>query len=99
MLTIKNVVPSGEAWKFQKAVDTIGAPALAFDLEDLHNMVLGHEEELLKHGINWVIAPAARFRIASGDECVVYAYLESRELFLAWVEDGWLDNGWFGSSK
>ena len=99
MLAIKNVVPSGEVWKFQKAVDTIGAPALAFDLEDLRNMVLGHEDELLKRGINWVVAPAARFRDGSGNECVVYANLENRGLGLSWVEGDWDDDDWFGSSK
>lgn len=99
MLTIKNVVPSGEVWKFQKAVDTIGATALAFDLEDLRNLVLGHEEELLKRGIRWVIAPAARFRNDNGYECVAYANLEDRKLYLYWVEFDWDAYDWFGSSK
>jgi hypothetical protein len=98
-LTIKNVVPSGEVWKFQKAVDTIGVPALAFDLEDLRNLVLGHEEELLKRGIRWVVAPAARFRNDDGYECVAYAVLGVRELDLVWVERVWGDSAWFGSSK
>lgn len=99
MLTIKNVVPSGETWKFQKVMDTIGAPALAFDLEDLRNLVLGHEEELLKRCINWVVAPAARFRSDDGDGCVVFAALENRKLSLSWVEDDCHVIDWFGSSK
>jgi hypothetical protein len=98
-LKIASVVPESEAWKFQKVVDAIGTPALAFDLEDLRNLVLGHEDELLKRGIRWIIAPAARFRGDSGNECVVYASLESRLLHLDWVERDWDSLDWFGSSK
>jgi hypothetical protein len=98
-LKIASVVPESEAWKFQKVVDAIGTPALAFDLEDLRNLVLGHEDELLKRGIRWIVAPVARFRSDGGSECVVYASLGSRKLRLFWVERDWSSLVWFGSSK
>jgi len=99
MLSIKNVVPPGSVWTVQKAVEAIGAPALGFDLEDLYKLVLEHREELLRLGVSWVVAPAARFRDGNGDECVVYAYLENRELYLPWVGYVWNSYDWFGSSK
>lgn len=99
MLTIKNVVPSGTTWKLQKAVDTIGETAMAYDLEDLRNMVLDNRDELLKRGVRYVVAPAARFAGDGGGECVVCAGLGGRGLDLRWVEDDWSDNDFFGSSK
>jgi hypothetical protein len=98
--TIKrDVVPSSESWKLQKVTDAIGAPALAFDLEDLRNLVLGREDELLNRGIRWVVAPAARFRHDDDDECVVYANLKNRKLGLNWVGRAWGGEVWFGSCK
>lgn len=44
-------------------------------------------------------AVAARFRNDNGNECVVYANLENRKLYLNWVENDWNSNDWFGSSK
>lgn len=98
-LTIKSVVPEGQAWKFSKAVKAVGNTALAFDLEDLTDLVLPHRDELLKLGVKYVIAPAARFRGVNGNECVVYASLEYRKLYLYWVGDDWYSVDWFGSSK
>lgn len=99
-LTIASVVPSGETWEFQKVVDTIGTPALAFDLEDLRDLVLGREDELLKRSVRYIAARAARFRRGYGGlECVAYADLKRRQLCLNWVERDWDARDWLGSCK
>ncbi len=96
---VRRLVLRDQVWFVDKIVDGVGVSALDFDLEDLYNLVVGHEDELMGYGIDTIHALGVRFLGADNSECTVYANLCERTLSLVSTQVSLGGYLWLGSSK
>ena len=96
-MEVTKTIPDGEVWKTKKVLSSIGDEGLFFDLADLIEFV-EYRDELLEAGVKFITAFGARFRDASGCECVAYIGLDYRDVGLSYFEHDWNDYACFGRS-
>lgn len=97
-LSVVSSIKAGEVWKTNKVLDKLGASGLAFNFHCLCEW-LKYRDELMSHGVKYMIAMGSRFRASVGHECVAYLYLANRNVRLHWIDLTWLDDVSFGRAR